>query len=324
MKVVIVIGLPLLLMILGTVGYHQVEGWTWEESFYMTVITISTVGYSELHDMTEAGRMFSVLLILVSFGSLAYCGSLIFGFILEGGIVTFMRKMKMEQQINQLQKHFIVCGFGRKGKAVCRHFAIHSMPFVVIEKNHDHLETARDLGYLVLSGDAGEDAILEKACIQKAVGLIAILGVDAENVFLILSARQMNPQIQIVAWATVHEAEKKLYRAGADRVLSPFELGGFQVVQSMIRPNVMDFLNRALDIENEELQLDQILVQDDSPISGKALKDCDFRNSLKVLGIIRDGKHHYHVSGNDVFQTGDILIVMGEPQDLKVFHNRLD
>ena len=163
MKVVIVIGLPLLLMILGTVGYHQVEGWTWEESFYMTVITISTVGYSELHDMTEAGRMFSVLLILVSFGSLAYCGSLIFGFILEGGIVTFMRKMKMEQQINQLQKHFIVCGFGRKGKAVCRHFAIHSMPFVVIEKNHDHLETARDLGYLVLSGDAGEDAILEKA-----------------------------------------------------------------------------------------------------------------------------------------------------------------
>ena len=135
MKVVIVIGLPLLLMILGTVGYHQVEGWTWEESFYMTVITISTVGYSELHDMTEAGRMFSVLLILVSFGSLAYCGSLIFGFILEGGIVTFMRKMKMEQQINQLQKHFIVCGFGRKGKAVCRHFAIHSMPFVVIEKN---------------------------------------------------------------------------------------------------------------------------------------------------------------------------------------------
>ena len=102
----------------------------------MTVITISTVGYSELHDMTEAGRMFSVLLILVSFGSLAYCGSLIFGFILEGGIVTFMRKMKMEQQINQLQKHFIVCGFGRKGKAVCRH--------LVIEKNHDHLETARD------------------------------------------------------------------------------------------------------------------------------------------------------------------------------------
>ena len=134
----------------------------------------------------------------------------------------------------------------------------------------------------------------------------------------------MNPKIQIVAWATVHEAEKKLYLAGADRVLSPFELGGFQVVQSMIRPNVMDFLNRALDIENEELQLDQILVQDDSPISGKALKDCDFRNSLKVLGIIRDGKHHYHVSGNDVFQTGDILIVMGEPQDLKVFHNRLD
>ena len=135
MKVVIVMGLPLLLMILGTVGYHQVEGWTWEESFYMKVITISTVGYSELHDMTEAGRMFSVLLILVSFGSLAYCGSLIFGFILEGGIVTFMRKMKMEQQINQLQKHFIVCGFGRKGKAVCRHFAIHFMPFVVIEKN---------------------------------------------------------------------------------------------------------------------------------------------------------------------------------------------
>ena len=111
----------------------------------------------------------------------------------------------------------------------------------------------------------------------------------------------MNFEIQIVAWATVHEAEKKLYRAGADRVLSPCELGGFQVVQSMIRPNVMDFLNRALDIENEELQLDQILVQDDSPISGKALKDCDFRNSLKVLGIIRDWKHHYHVSGNDVF-----------------------
>ena len=193
-----------------------------------------------------------------------------------------------------------------------------------MKKNHNHLETARDLGYLVLSGDAGEDAILEKAGIQKAVGLIAILGVDAENVFLILSARQMNPQIQIVAWATVRQAGKKLYRAGADRVLSPFELGGFQVVQSMIRPNVMDFLNRALDIENEELQLDQILVQDDSPISGKALKDCDFRNSLEVLGIIRDGKHHYHVIGNDVFQTGDILIVMGEPQALKVFHNRLD
>ena len=156
-------------------------------------------------------------------------------------------------------------------------------PLWSLKKNHDHLETARDLGYLVLSGNASEDVILEKAGIQKAVGLIAILGVDAENVFLILSARQMNPKIQIVAWATVHEAEKKLYRAGADRVLSSFELGGLQVVQSMIRPNVMDFLNQALDIENEELQLDQILVQDDSPISGKALKDCDFRNSLKVM-----------------------------------------
>ena len=118
MKVVIVISLPLLLIILGTIGYHQVEGWTREESFYMTVLTISTVGFSEPHDMAEAGRMFGALLILVSFGSLAYCGFLIFGFILEGGIVTFMRKMKMEQQINQLQKHFIVCGFGRKGKAV--------------------------------------------------------------------------------------------------------------------------------------------------------------------------------------------------------------
>ena len=324
MKVVIVVGLPLILMIIGTVGYRWVEGWAWEESFYMTVITISTVGYSELHRLTEAGRMFSVLLILVSFGSLAYCGSLIFGFILEGGIVTFMRKMKMEQQINQLQRHFIVCGFGRKGKAVCRHFAIHAMPFVVIEKNPEHIETARELGYLAVSGDASEDFVLEKAGIQKAVGLIAILGVDAENVFLVLTARQVKTEIQIVAWATVHESEKKLYRAGADRVLSPFELGGFQVVQSLIRPKVMDFLNRALDIENEELQLDQILVQEDSPISGKALKDCQFRNSLKVLGINRDGKHHYHVSGNDIFQTGDVLIVMGEPQDLKMFHSKFD
>ena len=157
--------------------------------------------------------------------------------------------------------------------------------------------------------------MLEKAGIQRTVGFIAILGVDAENVFLVLIARQMKPEIQIVAWVAVHESEKKLYRAGADRVLSPFELGGFQVVQSLIRPKVMDFLNRALDIENEELQLDQILVQEDSPISGKA---------LKVLGINRDGKHHYHVSGNDIFQTGDVLIVMGEPQDLKMFYSKFD
>ncbi len=307
------------MMSIGTVGYHWIEGWSWSESFYMTVITISTVGYGEIHPLSEQGRLFSVVLILVSFGSIAYCATLFFGFILEGGIANFIKRLKMEQSIRNLREHYIICGIGRKGKAVCRHFQSYDMSFVVVEKDPDMIRFADETGYLFIHGDAHDDHVLKNAGILHARGLVAILGQDAENVFLVLSARQMNPRLQVVAWASSYESERKLKRAGADRVLSPFELGGFQVVQSLIRPHVMDFLNSALNIENEELQLEQVRISRDSVVAGKTLQECRLNPSVKVLGIIRGEEQHYQISGQDTFQEDDILIVLGARNNLTQF-----
>jgi voltage-gated potassium channel len=314
--------LPPLVVLSGTLGYMSLEGWGWQEALYMTTITISSVGYGEVLPLSPNGRLFTIGLIAVSFGTVAYALASLFTFVVEGGVVKLLKKMKKERLMKQLENHYIVCGMGRKGRAVCRQLLSHQIDFIAIERESEHMEEWEELGILVLQGDATDDHLLDQAGIQRAKGLIAILGDDADNVFLVLSARQLNPKLQIVAWASDPIMEKKLSRAGADRVLSPFELGGFQVVQTLLRPDVMDFLGFALDIENQDWALEQICLPEDSGMVGKNLQELQLSNYLKVLALIRNGERHFEITGETRLEAQDMLIVLGKRKELHRLHVR--
>ncbi len=312
--------LPPVVVLTGTIGYIFIEGWDWQDALYMTIITISSVGYGETQPLSFGGRMFTIVLIFVSLGTVAYSIASVFSFITEGGIHTLVRKLKKERYMKQLQGHYIVCGLGRKGRAVCRQLLNHKIPFVVIENASERVGVAEELEMLSIHGDATDDHFLEQAGIDKAKGLIAILGDDADNAFLVLSARQLNPSLNIVAWASEPMMEKKLVRAGANRVLSPFELGGFQVVHTLLRPDVMDFLGFALDIDNDDWALDQIQLPDRSAIAGKKLSELHLSSFVKILAVIRKGERHFDVSGETFLQEQDTVIVLGKRKELARLH----
>lgn len=315
--------LPPALLCFGTVGYVLVEDWNWLDAFYMTVITISTVGYGEIHPLSESGQAFTVVLIFLSFGTFTYSVAALTRFVLEGGFSQSFRRFRMEHAIGQLSGHVIVCGLGRKGQAVCRQLHSHGVPFLVIEHQEATLAELQHLGYLQMQGNVTDDDFLRQGRIEHARSLIALLGNDAENVFLILSARQLNSDLDIIAWGSTPEMESKLRHAGANRVLSPFELGGFRVVHTLLRPNVVDFFQWALDCDNEDLALEQFEVPERATISNKTLSELELSSSLNILGLVRGEERFFNLTGSSQFEAGDILIVLGPRQELNRLGNIL-
>ena len=315
--------LPPALLFFGTAGYVLIEDWSWPDAFYMAVITVSTVGYGEIHPLSETGQVFTVTLIVLGFGTFAYSIAALTRFVLEGGFFQSFRKLRMEHAISQLSGHVIVCGLGRKGQAVCRQLHSHGVPFLVIERQEAILAELKHLGYLQMQGNVTDDDLLRQGRIEHARSLVALLGNDAENVFLILSARQLNSDLAIIAWGSTPEVESKLRHAGANRVLSPFELGGFRVVHTLLRPNVVDFFQFALDCDNEDLALEQFEVPERAAISNKTLRELKLSSSLNILGLVRGEERHFNLTGSSRIEAGDILIVLGPRQELNRFGKTL-
>jgi voltage-gated potassium channel len=303
----------------GTVGYMIIEGWNFIDSLFMTVITLTTVGYNEIHEMDQAGRIFSIVLILSGVGAMFYALSVGAKILLEGEIRDILGRKRLNKKIENLKNHYIVCGFGRMGSIICNELMQTKSPFVVIESSSELL-ASMDADILSLQGDATQDSILKQAGIDKAKGLISVLSSDANNLYVVLSARGLNPNLRIVARASEEGAEQKLIRAGADSVVSPYYIGGLRIAHTLIKPAVVDFIEFATRSENLELQMEEVKVKDDSHILDRTLDDCGIRKDLGVIivAIKRDsGNMEFNPTSTCVIRQGDTLVVMGETRQLQ-------
>jgi voltage-gated potassium channel len=319
-KIKFILLLLLGVIIFGTVGYTLIEGWPLLDSLYMTVITLSTVGFEEVRALSSAGRIFTIILVIFGVGGAAYTVSIIGRWLIEGEIRNIFGRRKMEKQLKDLKDHYIVCGYGRVGMQVCKEFSSRKVPLVVIDKNPEIVEALARQGMVVMEGDCTDDSVLEAAGIRKAKALISTVASESENVFVSLSARQFNPQIFITARAESSSAEKKLLRAGADRVVLPHEIGGIRMALVTLRPDIVDFMRVVGGDEKTGFAIDEIEVLPDSPIANTLLKDSPIRCELGILvvGIKKKGKEMvFNPSADTKIEAGDILIVIGETKKLE-------
>lgn len=222
----------------GASGYSIIEGWSLLDSFYMTIITLTTVGFMEVHPLSNIGRLFTIFLILSGVGVMLYSLSVGAKVVLEGEVREILGRRKLSKKIEQLENHYIICGYGRMGRIICREMIQHSAPFVIVEKTPEVFAAiGKDL--LSLQGDSTQDAVLKEAGIERASGLISVLSTDADNLYVVLSARGLNPKLRIVARASDEGAEQKLFRAGADNVVSPYFIGGLRIAHTILKPAVV-------------------------------------------------------------------------------------
>jgi voltage-gated potassium channel len=254
----IVVLFSVLLIALGTAGYMLIEDWNMLDALYMTVITVSTIGYGEVHAVSPQGRIFTLVLIVLGVGFFLYVIGNVVQFLVEGRIRLILGRHKLDKQINQLNDHFIVCGYGRMGRALCRYLTQKHLRFVAIEKNIDRIPIMNEDGILYISGEATAEENLLKAGLKNASNLITALGTDADNVFLVLLAKGLNPNLYVVARASQNASKKPLYSAGADVVVSPFDVGARRMAHAVLRPNVIRFLEFAFADESTDIHIEEI------------------------------------------------------------------
>lgn len=298
--------------IFGIVGYQIIEGWNFLDAIYMTVTTITTVGYREVHPLSDAGRIFSIFLMVGGVGGALYALSGIVGYIVEGNIGTVWERRRMHNKIKNLKGHFILCGYGRVGEEIARTFREEDTPFIVIDNRPECISLLEKTDFIYLDGDATRDDVLKLAGIERARGLIAAVGTDTDNTYITLSARGLCPNIYIEARASSPEAATKLERAGADRVILPHAIGGTRMAMLALRPAVVDFIDNVVYSRGRELQLEAVDIKDDSRVRGIKVKDIQGKTGVTALALQKQGRTLIpHPAGDVVIEAGDQLIVIG-------------
>ena len=303
----------------GTLGYHFVLGWDWLDALYMTAITISTVGFEEVRHLDVAGRVLTIVVLLTSAGVFAYALTTLASVVLDARFGSLLWRRRMEGRIKELRDHYVICGFGRTGRAVAEQLARSTQPFIVVEQQPDKVELLREREYLFVEGDATHDECLHRARIDHARGLVAALGNDAENVYLVLSARQIKPDLSIVSWATSEESERKVLRAGANHALSPYLQGGRRIATLLTSPHALEFLDHAMG-GSDNIRLGEIVVRPGSPLAGNSIKNAGIRRDLGVIviGIRRaSGKLEFNPAADVTLHENDILIGIGSPDQIE-------
>jgi voltage-gated potassium channel len=310
------LGILFLLVSLGAAGYMIIEGWRFLDAFYMTVITLGTVGFKEVHDLSDAGKLFTVLLIIFGVTVLGYTVTKLAQIMFEGQFQRYIGRQKVEKRVESLKDHFIICGFGRIGSLICKEFAAKPLPFVIVENKQDVIEKLEDEGYPHIRGNATEDETLLKAGIKRAKGLISVVTSDTENVYITLTARGLNPDLYILARAGEEGSEVKLKRAGANKVISPYHIGGSRMAQAILRPNVVDFIEIATGRDHFDLQMEEIGIPAASYCVGENLLSSGFRKQTGVIivGIKKaSGKMVFNPDSQTRLDALDTLIILGEP-----------
>lgn len=303
----------------GTLGYVIIEGAKPFDALFMTVITITTIGYGEYIPLSNKGRLFTIFLALGGVGFFFYVLALFSEIVVKNTIENLWGK-RMTKEIAKLRNHCILCGFGRIGKYIYD-FVKQDIPIVVIEKNPEVLKELKEKEILHIEGDATSEEILIKAGIERAKYLVAVLGEDAENVYIVLTARNLNPHLYILARADNPKVEKKLYQAGASRVLSPYVIGARKMALSLLKPNVMDFMEVASPELQLDLQIEEIYVEENSPLANKSLLESRIREKTHaiILAIKRSlGDMIFNPGPKEIILPGDILIAFGEREKLEI------
>ncbi len=307
-------------IIAGTFGYMVIEGWPAWDAFYMTVITVTTVGYREIHALSRGGQAFTVALILSGVGTVFYAVTLVAATIVEGGLHHRFERRRRTRMIEALREHFILCGSGRIGGTIAAALRREGVPFVVVERDPDRLQTILERGDLAVQADASREDVLKQVGIDRARGLIAAVATDAENVYTVLTARGLRPDLFIVARAEAEDAAPKLLRAGANRVISPYEIGAMQMAQTALRPAVVDFVSLATTSESLELAMEQIEIGPSAPFANQSLVEANLRQRYGVIGVgIRrtDGHMDFNPAPDAVMHVGDQLVVLGRTETLR-------
>jgi voltage-gated potassium channel len=312
------VGLLLIFIVAaGTLGFYWIEGWQWFDALYMVIITVTTVGYMEVHPLSHAGRIFNLFVMCGGITMLLFAVGMITQTLLEFELDKVFGRRRMERELDRIKDHFIICGAGRVGHAAARELAQKPVPFVIIERTRD---PKNDEGWLLIEGDATQEKVLREAHIERAVGLVAATTTDATNIYIVLTARGLNPKLKIIARSSEEGAEKHLKTAGADIVISPYSFAGHRIAQSFLRPNVVDFLDIAISREmHEEMVIEEILVGGESKLAGATVGGSGIHRELgiMVLAIKRsDGRPCFNPTANEVIHSGDNLIVMGEAQKM--------
>lgn len=320
------VGLLILITAVGVVGYMSLSGMSLIDAFYMTAITLSTVGYREVAPLTPAAQLFTVGLIFTGLGVVLYGASLVAGDVIEGRLQRVLGRRRVERRIEHLAEHYIVCGFGRMGRVVCKELAAKPVPFAVVERDPHARALADEAGYLTLDGDATEDRVLVHAGIARARGLVSALARDEDNVYVVLSARQLNPALLIVARAEDERSESKLMHAGATRVVSPYVLGGARMAGALLRPTVIDVIDLATHHRSLELKLEELTVEDGTMVAGRTLAQSAVGKDLGVIVVAikrASDEMLYNPAGDVRIEVGDQLVVMGQPANLQELERRL-
>ncbi len=307
------------MLLAGTIGFHYIEGWPWFDGFYMALTTFTTIGYQEVHPLSERGRLFNVALIVVGVSLLFLMIGTLTQALLEFELRQFFGRRRMEREIERLSGHYIICGAGRVGRAAARELAHKPVRFVVIESNSAKSERLAP-EWLAIIGDATQEKTLRQAQIERAKGLVAATTTDATNLYIVLTARTLNPDLTIIARASEEDAEKHLRKAGADSVISPYTFAGHRIAQSFLRPHVLDFLDIATARRGSlDLEIEEIYVDKHSPFAGTTIEGSKIRqeHGVIVLAIKGSSGMRFNPAPEDRIEAGDHLIAMGEPASLR-------
>jgi voltage-gated potassium channel len=319
-RIVLIVGLLAFILVVGTVGFMLIERYPWFDAFYMTLTTITTVGYAEIRGLSRAGRVFNSFLIFFGVSTMFLAIGAMTQTIIDFELQDRYGKRRKKRMIEQLHDHYIVCGFGRVGRNASQEFLRANVPFLVIDESEERVEKAINAGMLAVVADATRDDSLRHAGVLRAKGLITALPTDAENLFVILSARTLNPSLTVVTRASEEEAEEKLRRAGADIVFTPYSITGRQLADSLLRPHVVEFMDFGRSNIGPEVRMEQVCVTPGAELTRKTFGQLlELRRSGVIVLAIRKkgGETTFNPPPEFEISAGDFLIVMGERSSLQ-------
>ena len=321
-RITVLVILSILLTGFGTSGYMLVENYSFIEALYMTIITLSTVGFTEVQPLDNNGRIFTMILILLGVSFVAFSLAYLSQILLDGNLLEAYRRHKLKKQLDQLENHYIVCGYGEMGKIIVEELHKHKVPVVIIESDESVLARLREKNFPHLGADATDENNLISAGILRAKGLVSVVNKDSENVFIVLTARDLNKDLLIFARASSPGTDKRLLKAGADRVVAPYVIGATRIAHNILRLTVTDFLELALSEQGMELSMEEIRIFDNSKLVGMDLMGSGIRSNFDLIVVARkraEGSMIFNPPPQEVFHAGDTLVVIGAVGNLSRF-----
>lgn len=314
------------ILIIGTLGYQLIEGWNLIDSFFMTVITITTVGYREVGgELSTYGKLFTTFLIFSGFGVAAIGLSYFAAIIMRGELNSALGRLRMQNLIKNLKDHFIIAGYGRTGQVVASHLKAKKIPFLIIDSNQETLNRISDQHIPFVLGDASDEETLTKAGVERAKGFIAVVSSDAANAFAIMTAKGMNPKLRIIARALDAQSVRKLKNAGAEKVIAPYALGGMRIAQSVSHPHAAEFIDLVEDVQTVHIEIADFKINHESPLNGTTLSDPRIKSlGVIVVGVRRsNGEFEFQPRASTTINENDHLVVIGPAKNIESMYFNL-